>query len=131
MRRRPLFSLFSRFMVRVSVLGLIIWCPAAKSFSFGFKQTQRIGNPTVHASLLSEQEVDRRPHEQRATSPRLARRLNHGFRYLYRQNNTHFQNMTSLEYLSIYYPKDEIYRMNQSFPPLLELNVSRHLHPKM
>jgi hypothetical protein len=78
-----------------------------------------------------EEQEDTRPHEQQAKGPRLARQLNHGFWYLYRQNNTQFQDMTSLDYLSQYYPKEEVYRMNQTFPPLLEMNVSRYLHPKM
>ena len=36
-----------------------------------------------------------------------------------------------MEYLSQYYPGNVITEMNRTFPPLLDLNVSRHLHPKM
>jgi hypothetical protein len=76
-------------------------------------------------------EADTRPYEQRTLGPRAARRMNHGFRYLYRGNNTRFLNTTSLEYLSQYYPSETICKMNSTFPPLLDLDVSRHLHPKM
>jgi ankyrin repeat protein len=38
--------------------------------------------------------------------------------------------MTSIEYLQQFYTAQEIYQMNQSFPPLLDLSVTRHLHPK-
>ena len=76
--------------------------------------------------------IDNRPHEQRAKGPRLARRMNHGFKYLYRYNATNdLQDMTAFEYLSKYYTEDVIVEMNQTFPPLLNLSVSRHLHPKM
>jgi ankyrin repeat protein len=79
---------------------------------------------------------------------RTARRMNHRFRYLYRENNNnndhndesityqHYynnnshNNMTAMEYLLRYYTKEKIVEMNQSFPPLLDLNVSRHIHPK-
>lgn len=74
---------------------------------------------------------DNRPHEQRTNGPRMARRLNHGFRHLYRHDATQFNNMTSFEYLRRYFEEDEIHRMQTQFPPLLGLNVSRHLHPKM
>jgi hypothetical protein len=57
--------------------------------------------------------------------------MNHGFRYLYRQQDPALQNMTSFEYLSQFYGKEKIFEMNRTFPPLLELDVSRHLHPKM
>jgi ankyrin repeat protein len=82
-------------------------------------------------SLSLEQNIDNRPHDQRVKGPRVARRLNHGFRYLYRYESSQFHNMTSFEYLSRYYDEEDIYRMEKQFPPLLGLNVSRHLHPKM
>ncbi|CAJ1930380.1 unnamed protein product [Cylindrotheca closterium] len=75
---------------------------------------------------------DIRPHEQRANGPRLARRMNHRYKYLFRQpQDPKIQSMTSLEYLSQYYSEDTILQMNASFPPLLGLNASRHLHPKV
>ena len=109
-------------------IGLLIVCPLSRSF-FLHQESYR---PALkqHASLAT-QEPDKRPHEQRANGPRLARRMNHGFRYLYRQNDEKFNAMTSLEYLSQFYSYEKILQMNASFPPLLELNVSRHLHPKM
>lgn len=86
-----------------------------------------------HVSVLMEQDpiTDHRPHEQRTKGPRTARRLNHGFRYLYRHASAPFNDVTSFDYLRQYYSEEEIYRMNAAFPPLLGLNVSRHLHPKM
>ena len=89
-------------------------------------------SPAPQISLdLDEFQVDTRPHEQRAQGPRLARRLNHAFKYLYRQDVHAFQNISAFEYLSQYYSEEQIRQMNASFPPLLDLNVSRHVHPKI
>jgi ankyrin repeat protein len=76
-------------------------------------------------------EEDRRPHEQRTAGPRAALRLNHGFRYLYRHNAEQYHNTTSIEYLQQFYSAQEIQQMNESFPPLLGLSVTRHLYPKI
>jgi ankyrin repeat protein len=84
-----------------------------------------------YISMELEQEQDTRPFEQRADGPRLARRLNHGFKHLFRDDASLHQNMTSLEYLCQYYPEEHVHHMNQTFPPLLDLDVARHLHPKM
>ncbi|KAG7359247.1 ankyrin repeat domain protein [Nitzschia inconspicua] len=70
------------------------------------------------------------PFEQRTQGPRMARRMNSRFRYLYRDGSSQFQNTTAMEYLSQYYSKERILEMNDTFPPLLELNVARHIHPK-
>ncbi|KAL3926012.1 MAG: hypothetical protein SGILL_000011 [Bacillariaceae sp.] len=35
-----------------------------------------------------------------------------------------------MEYLTQYYTKERVVEMNRTFPPLLDLNVSRHIHPK-
>ncbi|GKY91645.1 hypothetical protein MPSEU_000136400 [Mayamaea pseudoterrestris] len=78
-------------------------------------------------------ETDNRPHEQRAKCPRPARRLNHAFKYLYRHDCDDLDddmNATSY-FLQQNYTMTEINRMNASFPPLLQLSVKRHLHPKM
>ena len=74
---------------------------------------------------------DNRPYEQRVDGPRVARRLNHAFKYLYRSNATDFLDTTSFEYLSQFYSEDQLLAMNATFPPLLDLNVSRHLLPKI
>jgi len=96
-----------------------------------------------------------KPHEQRTTQPRNARRLNHPFQHLHRHDNpiqygpmegvisnnndksssSSFltKNMTAMNYLKQYggYEEDMILIMSQQFPPLLELNVTKHLRPKM
>lgn len=80
-------------------------------------------------------EADNRPHEQRAAGPRAARRLNHAFKYLYRHNDGNYgeDNLSSHEFLErvVGYSKDQILDMNQTFPPLLEMDVPRHLRPKL
>ena len=97
--------------------------------------------PSQHLSRSQSDEADNRPYEQRAAGPRLARRMNHAFKYLYRHHQHdgqdcgnitgNYETMSSVDYLLQYFHMDEIFAMNQSFPPLLELNVSRHLHPKV
>ena len=90
---------------------------------------------TAATSLLPDTTIqvatDRRPHEQRTKGPRSARRLNHGFRYLYRTTSHLHENVTALEYLTEFYSETEVLEMNRTFPPLLDLNVSRHVHPKI
>ncbi len=78
-----------------------------------------------------EMNVDRRPYEQRTKGPRSARRMNHGFRYLYRTTSHLHENITAFDYLSQFYSEPEVLEMNRTFPPLLDLNVSRHVHPKI
>ena len=129
--------------------------------------------------------VDRRPHEQRVSKPRKARRLNHPFQHLYRHSDpswdddywndtititenvydfykmNFYNNATSvgdikqphqymnstfahhpidaqtsllaIQYLHIHggYTLNEILDMHKTFPPLLEIDVIRHLRPKM
>lgn len=87
--------------------------------------------------------LERRPHEQRTLGPRKARRLNHPFQHLYRhddpshfptyENSTYLSSMGGEEYLLKYggYETDVVKDMNRTFPPLLDLDVRRHLHPKM
>ena len=78
-----------------------------------------------------EIEVDRRPFEQRTKGPRSARRMNHGFRYLYRTTSHLHEDVSAFDYLSQFYSETEVLEMNRTFPPLLDLNVSRHVHPKI
>lgn len=80
---------------------------------------------------LDEMEPDRRPYEQRTERPRSARRMNHGFRYLYRTESHLHENISAFEYLTQFYSENEVREMNRTFPPLLDLNVSRHIHPKI
>jgi len=81
--------------------------------------------------VVDEIPVDRRPYEQRTKAPRSARRMNHGFRYLYRTTSHLHENVTAFEYLTKFYSDIEVMEMNRTFPPLLDLNVSRHVHPKI
>ena len=87
--------------------------------------------------------ADTRPHEQRTEGPRKARRLNHPFQHLYRhddpvhyptyENSTLSEGLTAREFLAKIggYSDDEIAKMSQTFPPLLDLDVMRHLRRKM
>jgi hypothetical protein len=122
--------------------------------------------------------IDKRPHGQRVSSPRNARRLNHAFQHLYRHddpqrwddvdwnanqwlNDVEFQTnvhhfiikdlninanstiadvpvdrntvMSAIHYLHVHggYSFQEIREMHRSFPPLFEIDVVRHLRPKM
>lgn len=117
--------------IRLALYFVWLCCPISRSFVL--QHGSRLHHPPNYiTSLSAEQDVaDTRPHEQRAKGPRTARRMNHGFRYLFRHEDEALEHMTSVEYLSQFYSNDTIVKMNASFPPLLELNVSRHLHPKM
>ena len=97
--------------------------------------------PVANAAVA----IDTRPHEQRTQGPRKARRLNHPFQHLYRhdgpvqsnppryENSTILEGLTAREFLAKMggYSDDEIATMSQTFPPLLDLDVMRHLRPKM
>lgn len=104
---------------------------------------QRRATTAIHNQHLATSvgvELDSRPFAQRVSGPRTARRLNHAFRYLYRHCDLQTpvaelsQNATSaLDFLTqtIGYSADEVCQMNHAFPPLLDLNVQRHLKPKL
>ena len=89
------------------------------------------------ATLPLEQDdndKDERPFDHRAPQPRTARRLNHGFKYLYRHNSPHHNLPTDpMEYLQTFggFSQTQILAMNDTFPPLLSLSVERQLHPKL
>jgi ankyrin repeat protein len=84
---------------------------------------------------------DTRPHDHRATEVRTARRLNLPYKYLYRhsiddKNDKHsinLNNCTSRDYLMQAggYTCHQIDELVTRFPPLLALDVQRHLMPKM
>ena len=85
--------------------------------------------------------IDNRPHAARATRPRPARRVNHAFKYLYRhvaleegdEGNGEDEGIGALPFLMKYgnLTEAQVLKMNETFPPLLTLNVKRHLHPKL
>jgi ankyrin repeat protein len=84
--------------------------------------------------------IDTRPHDHGTKQARKARRLNHAFRYLYRHDDdndgdekTRLEEMTSRDYLVECggYTEQQIDNMHKKFPPLLGLDVTRHLKPKM
>ena len=124
-------------------------CGVRLAFTRGFPSgserscRRRLFVATQSTDMLEQQEetlrlVDDRPHEQRATRPRTARRLNHSFRYLYRHdddshNHTHVAHLTPLEFLVTYggYTETQVLEMNKTFPPLLDLDVQRHLWSKL
>mmetsp|Transcript_17841 Transcript_17841/g.20612 ORF Transcript_17841/g.20612 Transcript_17841/m.20612 type:complete len:568 (-) Transcript_17841:88-1791(-) len=89
--------------------------------------------------------ADNRPHEQRAQLKRTARRMNHSFMHLYRhddslldgQKNASSSRSLSLNcaktYMTEYggYDEHTLEKMAKDFPPLLDLDVIRHLRPKL
>jgi len=95
--------------------------------------------PSVHTM----KPVDTRPHEQRAKVPRKARRMNHSFMHLFRHDSPLFDDQKialssksltcARTYLREYagYSDEEIDKMEENFPPLLDLDVKRHLRPKL
>ena len=97
------------------------------------------------ATQQQKQPIDQRPHEQRVEGPRKARRLNHPFQHLFRhddpphyptyENSTLLEhaNLNARQYLMQYggYSNQQIDDMSRTFPPLLDLDVMRHLRPKM
>eukprot|EP00977_Amphora_coffeiformis_P020349 scaffold8130_cov164-Amphora_coffeaeformis.AAC.1 len=76
---------------------------------------------------------DDRPFAHRAPKPRPARRLNHGFKYLYRHDLPDNLPEDPMQYLMEYggYSRNQVLAMNATFPPLLSMSVERQLHPKM
>jgi ankyrin repeat protein len=100
-------------------------------FAFDNSDLDGGGFPMSSALAIDEMTVDRRPYEQRTKGKRSARRMNHGFRYLYRTTSHLHENVTAFEYLNQFYSETEVIEMNRTFPPLLDLNVSRHVHPKI
>lgn len=87
----------------------------------------------VDIQVSGLEEVDNRPHLLR-TAPRSARRMNQAFRYLYRHDDEEKgEELSSFEFLrrQVGFSPDQILEMNQTFPPLLELDVKRHLRPKL
>jgi ankyrin repeat protein len=79
--------------------------------------------------------VDNRPHAARATSPRQARRVNHAFKHLYRhlELDPGDEAISAVPFLIKYanLTEEQITTLNATFPPLLTLDVKRHLFPKL
>lgn len=139
LRRRQWFLaalLFARFSDSYHYVG----SSTRRQLSFvggGRTNARRRLHSTANLQVPTEA-LDNRPHEQRATRPRAARRLNHAFRYLFRHdddrhNQTTIAHLTSLEFLVQYggYTEEQVYQMNETFPPLLDLDARRHLWPKL
>jgi ankyrin repeat protein len=122
-------------LIQLLVVTLCIPSVSSLASTAPLKSSPPLGQVSQNDNKMRH-EGDQRPYEQRANGPRLARRLNHAFKYLYRHCDNErqartLQNTSATDYLAQYYSLDEIFAMNQTFPPLLQLNVSRHLHPKM
>ena len=82
------------------------------------------------ASEVPKVQTDNRPHEQRVTKPRKARRLNHSFMHLYRHDSRLFDDTKiasgsrTLSFPRVYlkeyggYTDGDIDEMSLNFPPL-------------
>lgn len=104
---------------------------------------QSIEETTLERDFSEPKPIDERPHEQRVKRPRKARRMNHSFMHLYRHDSSLFddqkiapssKSMTCARtYLREYggFRDDDIDKMSKYFPPLLDLDVKRHLRPKL
>lgn len=107
----------------------------------------------LHAVIHQKEHklYDTRPHEQRREGPRTARRMNHSFQQLYRHDEddptdnddwrdpssrfpeVNVFSITPKEFLINEggYESSEVDEMIQRFPPLANLDVQRHLEPKL
>jgi len=75
-------------------------------------------------------EVDRRPFVQRVSGPRPARRLNHGFKHLFRHGFNESTPADPKEYLLLRgFTELQVDGMSEQFPPFLSLSVSRQIFP--
>ncbi len=125
------------------------------SSSYQSSTTTDETEPSSTNPSSSRRNVDDRPHEQRVTKPRKARRLNHSFMHLYRHDEARFDDKQiapsskSLNCAKTYLmefgslrsnahkdgigivDEEMVKQMAKDFPPLLELDVKRHLRPKM
>ena len=117
--------------------------------SLNKKNTGTSSSKQKSKNAISMKNVDNRPHEQRVKQQRKARRLNHSFMHLYRHDNPTFDDQKiapssksmncAKTYLMEYgsfgtyhsVTEDQIDSMSRQFPPLLELDVKRHLRPKL
>lgn len=135
-------------MMSPSLTTLILLLLSLLSFSSALSTSSTSSVPPTPSrpSYINgsfKDDVDNRPHEQRVTGPRKARRLNHSFQHLYRHDGKQFDDrclasgslvLTKPEvYLKEYggFTSDEIEELSRNFPPLLELDVKRHIVPKM
>jgi Ankyrin repeats (3 copies) len=87
---------------------------------------------SLHASEAKDRRDLRRiPFKQRVTRPRVARRMNHPFKYLYRHGFTGSIDPIAFLETEGGYSVEEIRALNESFPMLLQLSVPQQLHPKL
>ena len=146
----------------LAVCGLSIWTSPVSAFSRGRPSTNsvfhsslikvplqstaqsNVWQESISMDLVPSEEdsttraddvvvVDDRPYAHRAPQPRPARRLNHGFKYLYRHDVPKDLPTDAMQYLMEYggYSMEQVLAMNATFPPLLTLSVAHQLHPKM
>lgn len=102
-----------------------------------------VASKDIIAELADRTDVDKLPHEQRVVRLRKARRLNHSFMHLYRHDSNLFDDTklapgcralsSARIYLKEYggYSDSELDAMSVNFPPLFDLDVRRHVQPKM
>ncbi len=102
-----------------------------------------LSSTPIKAKTSTRTSKDNRPHEQRVKQQRKARRLNHSFMHLYRHDSPKFDDqkiapssksftcakMYLMEYGHL--EEAEVMDMAKYFPPLFDLDVKRHLCPKM
>jgi ankyrin repeat protein len=120
---------------------IIVILALGSSVSLTFDSRRKTQRTTTTTSLFfslkaidndETRRVDNRPHEQRTTGRRPARRLNHALKHLYR-HDFHLTVTDPVDYLMQEggYTETQVYDMNRTFPPLLTLSIQRQLHPKM
>lgn len=124
---------FLQWLLYLHSIGLVLsWISTSTSITSTRRRTveQFLADVTSSVDLSFQN----RPHIQRVTQQRPARRLNHAFKYLYRHTyNETVHSSDPLEYLQQHggYSYEQIQSMNETFPPLLTLSVRQQLHPKM
>jgi len=134
----------------ILLVGLILFRNKADAFFCECSSSRKNGTFKIWSAYTAETasevpkvQTDNRPHEQRVNKPRKARRLNHSFMHLYRHDSRLFDDTKiasgsrTLSFPRVYlkeyggYTDGDIDDMSLNFPPLLDLDVRRHVQPKM
>ena len=123
-------------MMRYCCLLVVLYSTWVSSFSLqGNAGVRKQGVISGTCNHYEESEVDTRPSAARAAFPRQARRVNHGFKYLYRHVALEAgdEDITAIHFLVKYanLTEEQVLILSSTFPPLLTLDVKRHLHPKL